>query len=173
MWNNYNIFKWFTRINLKRIRISKYNWIKTFSSIRPHHGESDDLNTSESNNPHRIGSNIPHSISPSYGEQDNKTSNRSNESRFDLTEPASTNKNGFEETGLCVPTIQNTKGSNSLNPSNSESLRTSLEGSLQNYSVHDYNALSIDLKYLESNIEEVSDLMIAQMITELWIVYDL
>lgn len=142
--------------------------------MRPHHDESDDLNINESNSPHRIGSNISNSISPSNGEPDSqssRTSNRSNESRLNfsnLTEPDSTNQNGFEETDLCVPTIQTTNGSNSLIPSDSESLNTSLEGNyLQNNSVHDNKDVSSDLKRLETRQKKISDLMIADAITNL------
>lgn len=125
--------------------------------MRPHHDESDDLNINESNSPHRIGSNISNSISPSNGEPDSqssRTSNRSNESRLNfsnLTEPDSTNQSGFEETDLCVPTIQTTNGSNSLIPSDSESL----------------NTRSSELKCLETRLKMISDLMIADAITNL------
>lgn len=150
------------------------NELRKFSSMRPHHDESDDLNINESNSPHRIGSNISNSISPSNGEPDSqssRTSNRSNESRLNfsnLTEPDSTIQNGFEETDLCVPTIQTTNGSNSLIPSDSESLNTIVEGNyLQNNSVHDNKDVSSGLKCLETRQKKISDLMIADAITNL------
>lgn len=134
-------------------------------------------NECESNNPQQIGSNISNSICSSNGEPDSQSSNRANQSILNVTfstEQDCTNQNGFAETGLCVPSIQTTNGSNSLIPSDLEPLNTSLEGSrLQNDSVHDNKAMSIDLEYLETHIKEVSDLTIAQISTNLWIVYHL
>lgn len=117
--------------------------------------------TIESNNPHQIRSNILNSNSISHGEPDSPSPrqlNGSNKRRSNLpnfTESVNTNQNGFEETGLHVTTIQNTNGSNSLIPSDSESLNASLDESrLQNDSVHDNEAVSINLKLLESHCKE-------------------
>lgn len=125
-------------------------------------------NECESNNPHRIGSNISNSICSSNGEPDSQSSNRADQSRLNVTfstEQDSTNQNAFAETGLCVPT---TNGSNSLIPSDLEPLNTTLEGSrLQNDSIHDNKSMSIDMEYLETHIKEVSDLTIAQISTSL------
>lgn len=153
---------------------------KSVISISSSHSEPGDLNSIESNSPHQIRANILNSNSPSHGEPDSQSSrqlNGSNKRRsnlLNLTESVNTNQNGFEETGLHVTTIQSSNGSNSLIPSDLESLNTCLEVSrLQNDSVYDNEAVSINLKLLESHCKEVSDLTIAQMITSLWIVYDL
>lgn len=144
--------------------------LKPFTSISLHHSEPGDLNSIESNNPHQIRSNILNS----NGEPDSPSSrqlNGSNKRRSNLPnfiESVNTNQNGFEETCLHVTTIQNTNGSNSLIPSDSESLNASLDESrLQNDSVHDNEAVSINLKLLESHCKDVSDLTIAQIITDL------
>lgn len=112
--------------------------------------------TIESNNPHQIRSNILNSNSISHGEPDSPSPrqlNGSNKRRSNLpnfTESVNTNQNG-----LHVTTIQNTNGSNSLIPSDSESLNASLDESrLQNDSVHNNEAVSINLKLLESHCKE-------------------
>lgn len=148
--------------------------LKTVISVCSSHREPGDLNSIESNCPHQIRSNILNSNSPSHGEPDSQSSRQLNGSKkrrtnlLNLTESVNTNQNGFEETGLHVTTVQSTTGSTSLIPSDSESLNTCFEGSrLQNDSVYDNEAVSINLKLLESHCKEVSDFTIAQMVTSL------
>lgn len=74
--------------------------VDTVDEIRPqaiYRVKAEILNDGEKNNVHK------------NGQQD-----ASNKTDDCLTEQYSTNQNGFEETGLCVPTVQTTNGSNSL-----------------------------------------------------------